>query len=598
MKNKYFFNQVWLIACLLVFMLFGSVVQINALGPIDDAVVAWLSLTETQRNLPDQSFEKKFPKDFANRKMYLQSAMKFYMNPPTVGPKRESFLDLAVRLSAESTSDILTLDIVTSMLNAADGQMMSEPMSEENIAAMVPSSRHAAVRLLGVITERDSTSVNTQMKAARILEDNNEREAALNLLYKRIDAVAEPERRSMRLEILSLCKALKRAPEFSTKKMKDPLLIADILLFDAKFTDASKNNMSILNDANSPIECKLSAWAGMIDSDPASAFKKAPELLSLIEKSDERLRPRFVNWFGRELWRVSMYEVPDPYKKKYALEFPRVEISTVNGWQDSLVESMETLLRIDSVACFKLDNNMFPNSLRYPAAVFYGMKGDMVKSREITNRQQEYVIAGRGGEMKLVTPTKEEITNIDQWVSQIMRSFYKGNPPAMAPAPLRVAEAQKLVNEIKNEADTKIVSAKIKLLAEIVAESVNILDPLPRVLRLNMPPPPTREVDMTRFAPIAQAIRDVIQIESAKKSTYPLLRDGLLASMLVASNPQLLESLYQLSTEVIDVYGDAWEKPIYKNSAASNFVNYLSARRVYDMSLYINRLNEKYNLKK
>lgn len=600
----------WLV-CLL---LFGSVMATAAnptqgqkpLGPIEQSIVSWLSLPDAQRAQGNQSFERVFPPDPPNRTMYVQGALKLYLTPPPGGPRAESYLDLAIRLAAGT--DILTFDIVNQILNPQNGLTGLAPVNVDGNPAVIPATKHAAVRILGVIVGRQPANLPRQLTAARILEKCDERDAALALLYAGIDAVPAPERRSLRLEALALCKAWQCKQAFTTVQMADPLFTADALLIEKQFPEALAKYGAVLADRNAPLEHRLTAWAGILDTDPASALKMAPRVLDSIEKSDPQLRPRLVVWFGRELWRVIIRELPIPYGTTTPI-IPGVSIRTADGWQTSLTESMETLLRIDPEACLRPDTQQFPISLRYPIAAIYALKGDMEKSREITTRRQEFTVPPPPGGWRIfdgtptpdaqqprkgVSPTKEESQDIQRSVPYILGGFPGAPKPVDMPPPIRVEEAQALVNEMRNETDPNKLGAKMKALAEIVAESVKILDPLPRVLRTDLPPPPTREVDMTRFAPIAQAVRDALTIVPAQQNSYALLRDGLTPAMLTASNPQLLELLYQLSTEVIDTYGKAWNRPIYAVDAAWRLANSLGGRPVYDMSSYVDRLKAKY----
>lgn len=575
-------------------------------GPIEQGIVSWLSLSEAQRLQGDQTFARRFPQDPPNRTMYVQGALKLYVTPPANGPRAESYLDLAIRLA--TGTNILTFEMVAQMLNTQAGQIGSGPVGSGGYPSATPATKHAAVRMLGVITGQQPASYPIQLKAARMLEDCDEREATFAVLYAGLTTVSEPERRGLRLEALALCQAWQYRPAFTAAQGADPLLLADALVIEKRFAEAAPRYAAVLAERTASLEHRCTAWAGLLDADPAAALKMAPALLNAIEKSEATLRPRLAVWFGRELWRVMLRELPASPGSVVPV-VPGVSLRTVTGWQTVYTDAMETLLRLEPGACLRPDPLQFPTSLRYPAAVFYALKGDMEKSRDITTRPQEFLVPPPPGGWRIFdgtpapdaqqprkggSPTKEESANIARWVGEMLRKFPGAPTPTPATTPLRVAEVQALIKAMQQETNEAKIIAHEKALAEIILDTVKTLDPPPKQLRLDQPPPPTREVDMTRFAPFAQAARDSFAIVPAQLASYLLMRDGLLQGMLTASNPQLLEELFQLATEAIDTYGKASGRPFYATEAAKFMANHLQGRKVYDMSAYCARLKAKY----
>lgn len=599
---------VWLI-CLLLFasaMLAGAQrVQGVTGGPIEESIVSWLLLPEAQRAQGTNSFEEHFPADPPNRRMYIQGALKFYLKPPVGGPAAESYLDLAIRLG--SNNNVISFAMVTEMLNTQGAEIGVGPVGPVGYPAARPVTVHAAVRMLGVITKRQPGDLAVQLKAARMLEECNARDAALTLLYTAIASVPEPERRCLRLEALACCKTWQSTPAFTAAQQADPLFSADSLLMEKRYLEAAVKYSAVVADHAALLEHRLTAWAGLLDTEPANALKMASMVLAAIEKCDTETRPRLVVWFGLELWRVMIREVPNQFRTAVPAN-PGVSIQGVKDWQTVFADLMDTLLRLEPGACMRPDALGFPASLRYPAAVFYALKGDMAKSQEIAFRKQEFMVPPPPEGWRIfdgtptpdtrlprkgVSPTKEESQNIQQWVADIQRTFANIAKPVITTEPLRFAEAQLLVKGMQSETEETKLGVSLKQLAVIVADSVTRLDPLPKVLRTDLPPPPTREVDLTRFAPIAQAVRDALKIDSVQKNSYTLLKEGLMPAMMTASNPQFLELLYQLSTEVIDCYGNAL-KPFYAADAAKTLADNLAQRPVYDMSVYVQRLKLKY----
>jgi len=130
----------------------------------------------------------------------------------------------------------------------------------------------------------------------------------------------------------------------------------------------------------------------------------------------------------------------------------------------------------------------------------------------------------------------------------------------------------------------------LQLLAAIVQSTVVALDPLPRQLRTDQPPPPIRPVEMTRFAPLDAAVRAALQEDAVAKHAILLVQEGLRPALLTASNPDLLAALTDLAIVTMQRYAAASQQPRLAVEERQRLAKDLAGRQVYDMQPYSDRL--------
>jgi hypothetical protein len=107
-------------------------------------------------------------------------------------------------------------------------------------------------------------------------------------------------------------------------------------------------------------------------------------------------------------------------------------------------------------------------------------------------------------------------------------------------------------------------------------------------------PPPVNEVRMEDFAPIADSFREALKSDGiAKLADVLIFKTGLRDAMLKATNPKMLDALFDLAILTIDRFGvvhskaGAW-------AWATNLANSLETRPAYDLKPYAAKLREKY----
>lgn len=589
---------------LVLMMLFGVMTlcaqaQRGITNPFAPQLTKWAATPVEQRAKLDQT-DPQFPQDFANRKFYADAALLMYLDPPAGGPPADAYLDIVLLLIKDS--DILSLDVVRQLLTS-QFPFANEPLTP-GAGEASPERRRAAVRLYSQFIARRPDNVGLHLQCSKQLELANERDGALALLASGVKSVPEPERRSLRLEMLRLYQLWQRTPPITVTD-RDPLLAADAMLLEKRFADAAKKYMLVTTSAKETIERRFAAWAGMLDADPAAALQMAPGVMGSLAKYPAETRPRMIAWTGRLLWRIINYEVP------YApASTPAISIRTINGWQPIVCGLMEQCWQLDPGACARPDAYQLPDTLRYPMAALYALNSQWEKSYEIIAREVTFDMPPPPGGWRIFDGTPRPDANKPQRFTsptarekasaqEMLQSFLRTYPGAPAPpgpeaAPLPLAEAQALLLKVQNETNrTKRLPIMIEL-AKLLATAVNTIDPLPKSLRTNQPPPPTRDVDMTRIAPFLEIMREELKLDEGSDS-LGILYEGVLPSMLIASNPQLLDALCELGIACIDVsYSNDKNPAFFRAYAGKRMADYLTARPVYDMRPYAKRFLERF----
>ena len=160
--------------------------------------------------------------------------------------------------------------------------------------------------------------------------------------------------------------------------------------------------------------------------------------------------------------------------------------------------------------------------------------------------------------------------------------------------PLSTAAARHLSAMLATEQDPSIITAHLRELAIAVTMAVTALDPTPAIEHTDQPPPPVRPVDPAQFAPLESAIRAALANDAVARQVHPLLQDGLLASLQIASNPHFTEILFALLTTTLDRYAAVTADAKLVRYEAHHLAGVLANRPIYDMKPYAKRLREQY----
>lgn len=273
-----------------------------------------------------------------------------------------------------------------------------------------------------------------------------------------------------------------------------------------------------------------------------------------------------------------------------------------DGWESHAASIATSLLAADPVACLRIDSRITPQSFRYPAAMLYALAGNEEAAVEILTRHIEYEIPAPPGGWRIfdgtprpdankprtrTTPTPKE-TQHD--TMQLLEDLARCPNAAERIPPLSLVIVRTLTEQIhttENDADLRMY---MSTLATVLKMTVVAMDPLPRVLRTDQPAPPAHEVDMARFTPLCDVVREVLTDDKVAKCGLLLVNDGLRDALLTARNPALLQALTTLSITCIERYAQAHQRPHYATDARLSLANYLSGRKGYDMTPYITQL--------
>ena len=223
---------------------------------------------------------------------------------------------------------------------------------------------------------------------------------ALSLCQDAVKNMPEPGVRDARILYLTYLRTIAgkdvpRAVDAATlQENADLLLSADALLVGGKLPEAATKYTSVVNDAAQPLATRMDAWAGLLESDPATAFASGTALVTEISKLDADTRKPLVQWFAWHLWQIVGSDVAlpkDEYNKPYAapyrLPFPStftgVKVSTVKDGYTQMATLVDQCLAIDSLALLKQDPSREWMDLRLGLSMLYLLASQPEKSGKL-----------------------------------------------------------------------------------------------------------------------------------------------------------------------------------------------------------------------
>jgi tetratricopeptide (TPR) repeat protein len=522
-------------------------------------------------------------KDPLNRKMHADCALQMYLSPPdgiTIEPREF----LAIALKVGKGTNIVSFD--TAM------KLSQEDKFEE------------AIQMVTILAEAKPTDDLVQLRAAQMIRNTGKNDIALAFYKKALTRVPEPQRREIRLDYLEYLQFLKKDNEIiKLQNGNDALMAGDAYLVMKKYDEATVEYAKVANNPKSSIEKRLASWIGVFDSAPDKALKNGNYYPQELAKVDLKNRPALVAWICRQLWAVVSREVPPiPGSFRYSSRGNYRPLHDVKDWEKQAAVIATNLLKIDEVTCLREDNLYNAMSFRYGAAMIYGMAGEAQKASDIISKPVEYQIDPPEGGWVIFDGTpmpdfdkprkfnKPTENDKKKMIMQVLADLSRCDKAAVMLPPLGAIIANDLVKQMPAIKDNNEIRTSIQNLSAVVKYTVSALDPVPRVLRTNMPPPPTREVDMKMFEPIDAAVRKALLIDNVAMSGQLFIKECLLESLLSASNPNLLNSLTDLASYSIQRYGEVSKNQQSAENSKSNLILYLAARKVYDMKPYIERL--------
>ena len=381
----------------------------------------------------------------------------------------------------------------------------------------------------------------------------------------------------------------------------DKLIAAESYLALQQFAMATTTFAEVLNNAREPLPRRLAAWSGLWDTDPDKAIAAIPALTDEILKFPAGAeRTALVRWFGGEMGTYAPFIANGWTSKR-----PK---ATQPACYTAMATSITRLLTSDSLACLRLENANGP-SLRYPAALIYTLAKQGKEANAVLAQTIEYKEFPRPGTRLATTTAKlqQELTvssprlnETDEVMKQLVakmtmfdKSFGKANTTQIDPEPANTTVIIKKCATIKESTDVKSLPTEIRSLAAHFALAVSYLDPKPEGLLVNDPPPAPRNVNLEYLKKITEAIDQAFQNPLVCQNAGIFIQDGLQPAMLSASNPELLEAIFNLSTVIIDkTYATAGKDAA--KASITNFANYIEGRQIWDLKPYADKLRARY----
>ena len=567
-----------------------------------ERVKAWVSIPAAQRAPLDDYMLQRYPTGGMNRRMLAQAALQMYQDAaPNAVPAPQAYLELALKIGIYP-----------------DGPIGFETALELAQARNIDG----ALAIVHALAAASPADPEVQRAAAEFVFSYAGVDAGVTFFQSAQERLGEPARREMRLGFLvqfsKTAHETKDAPSLSAlQKMgaaDDPLLAGDALLVNKQYPQAAAKFQQVLQTKHTIFEKRLDAWAGLLESDPAAAIASGPALEDVLATLSPAVRPKLLNWFGWQLWNACEIDLPALSHYRHGdWYFPHQPLETVPGGAVALAPLMQRLVDIDALPILAPQgnhptwNSQPSDSLRVPAAFFYALASQPAKAVEILNRQLHYDIPPPPGGWKMFDGTADQhartprpaLTPRDdeqatQYLTTLLDNLTRSAYSKQATPALADALASDLAGKLKADVDAKAQVQHIHALAAVLAFDVLALDPLPPGIRMDAPTPAPHVVDMARYTPVDDAIRQALALDAVAKQAPLLIREGITPAMRVAGNAKLLDALFALLNTLLDRYqasGASQASIAYEvNNAAGN----LSIRKIYNLKSYAAQLRMKY----
>ena len=570
----------------------GFSLAANALSvfiPIEqgERVKAWLHIPAAQRQAVTELMEARYPYPNVNRRMLMQATLELYTHPP-VG------------------LDIPAVDIMNLAISFGKGDVINTETMSQLLQDGRPDGAQRIRYLLSTATRDDYLQ---QLKSI-----DQRWDSAMNVLplyQNAMNTVPEPWTRYIRLDYLEyLLWKTDNASFSSAQQGPQVLLAADGLLLGKEFQAATDKYAALYNDPGSDLPTRVDAWCGLLDSDPERAFKLSNKLLAKVTAMSLPTRRALVMAMARQLWHAVERDLPSastPFNDRKGRIFQ--PLTNVTGWQKTSGQLMQRLVEIDAESFQRPTKYDVPDSLRLPAAVIFTLAQQPEQAVDILYRKLDYQIDPPPGGWRTIdgSADKEPMKTHDgstprageseKALADLLAIIMRSPQALECLPPLLNYLPGYLVSSINDCADTQHRLSLARSFAAVIKATVNMIDPLPKPLRLDLPAPPIREVDMTRFTALETAYRQGQHLDTVARMSPIFLREGLLPAMMTASNPKLLEALFILTTNTLDRYSAMTDDPkSARERELRILLSSLDNRRVYDTKPYANRLREKYGV--
>jgi hypothetical protein len=528
--------------------------------------------------------------------MLAQAAVHMYqLAKPADMPPPQAYLDLALSFGIYEQGPV----------NFALAQELAQAGKQDG-----------SVQIARALANRAPGDARIQTTAARFVYGLQGYDAGVQQYQAALASVPEPETRSVRLDYLSHLGEdanYQRQPKAAQDLLamsggKDTLLAGEALLVRAQYSPAATQFQRLLDDGQFALPSRLDAWSGLLDSDPPAALARAAGLLDDILAQPAESKARYLSWFGWQLWHAVARDIPARTTFRLSWHAPFRALRDTPTWPATIAPLLQRIFESDPPLCLRPDlNQPSPNSLRVPIALVLAMNAQPQQAITVLLRQIDYDIPPPPGGWKTfdgspakaadkphaaVTP-RDGLDRTGQ-VMALLDALSRSEHAADATPPLAAALANELLTRLKANPSAQEQTDLLHALAAVIHYTAVALDPLTPNLRLDQPPPPTRAVDMPRFAPVAAAVRDALTLDAVAKEPKILLHEGLGPALQTASNAQLLEALFALLTTVLDRYRATGAAAKDVALQATHIAAPLYSREVYDLTPYARRLQERY----
>ncbi len=557
-------------------------------------VIAWAAIPKDKRGPLDALMDKRL--DPANRRMLAELSFNLYLKTPkeVMVPPAELFA-LALQLE-KGTNGVPFASIGNAERLAQNGKQAD------------------GIAMVNGLATANPTDAETQGRAALFLWSNQLLPEAAALYAKAITTVPAPATRSIRLQYLGfldwLPQAKKTVPGIDDRQQltgaSDLLLAGDACLVGKQFADATVKYQAELTKKGATLERRLDAWNGLLDSDPATALAAAPALLREIGDRDAETRTRLARWYGNQLWRALMRDLPmePPVMAFGAPPPPYRPLKEVANWQRTVASLLEGTVALDPVGCLRARSSDPNVSLRLPLATAYTVARQPDKAAEILSRRITYQIPPPPGGWthydgtpeqfpdkphEGVTPGEGETQEQTEAIFYLM-VLYPDTRDDMAQ--LAGLMARHVGAELKaGTLDDGELNNRFAFLTKLCMWEASGQDPMPLYDRAPRPP---RAPNLPAYALFDAALREVLALDAYTKKSSVLLREGLAVAMTIVRDPKLLEGYFSLMTLELDRLRAANVIADLPSAVRVNIIGVLASAKRADLQPYIQQLQEKY----
>jgi hypothetical protein len=545
-------------------------------------IIAWLSLPPEKRKPVDDYMLQQYAPTNINRRFLVSVGIELLTAPPA-----------DVKLNADDYFQFVT------WFGADTGQLNIDQVEQ------IGASTAAALRLLQWVILANPDDVTLQRRAVIDIHSQlhcNDKDT-VDFFQFLLAHLPPHYARGVRHDFFVLLHGGRlhvagiAFTDFQTDK--DPLVAAEALLAVKDYPTASAKYRVVLDDAPAePIERRLAAWSGLWDANPELALAATAALtteLTALPAGDAR--KRLLRWFGAEMGRVA-----PALTNPLFTAFPH--LTSPESYRQ-MASSMTALLQCDPIACLSLDAN--GQSLRHDAALIYMLAKMGDEANDILLRRIEYMEIPRPGTrlsaglkpgvaLKFISPRKEESEQTSSALIADLVFYTRGHgntgTDAVTPEPPNLKLLAQEGDVIAAETDGHLLQREMRNLSEQFTLAISYLDPTPAHLLLKDPPPPPRAVNMAYVTTLTAVISKVFQQQLACQNGDIFVAEGLQKSMLTATNPQLLDAIFQLSLTVLDQCVAAHGTGI--PGSIANFANAIEGRKIWNMQPYAAQLRAKY----